>query len=345
MKSCYLAVAMISAVAGARTESDFTAWKITHGKNYATEEEHSHRFSVFQSNAEFVDAHNQKGMSYTVGLNEFADMTNEEFRSQRLGTRPLSFGTSGSSVHKRVLETAPDSVDWRDNAAAVGPVKNQGSCGSCWTFSAIASIEGAVGIKAGEYSSLSEQNLLDCVKNQTVPYDPNEACCDGCQGGLMDNAFAYVVQKQSGALMTEASYPYKGRGGSCAFDKTKASSIITGYVDCRPGSEKPSAATEEEEANVLDALAIAGPISIAVDAGGLGWQLYFGGVHTCWSPAGNPNSADHGVALVGYGVDGSDKYWIVRNSWGAGWGEKGYMRLEYGKNACGVANFASYPTA
>lgn len=109
---------------------------------------------------------------------------------------------------------------------------------------------------------------------------------------------------------------------------------------------RPKAATAEEEADVLDALASAGPISIAVDAGGLGWQFYFGGVHKCHGKkSSNPDSADHGVAIVGYGVEGSDKYWIVRNSWGSGWGEHGYMKLEYGANACGIANFASYPTA
>lgn len=321
-------------------ETQFNAWKKQYGKSYLGSE-HNARFGIFQANAKFVEDHNSQNLSWTVGLNEFADMTNEEFTRERLGTRPTSFGTSGGRVHKP-LGAVPASVDWRTNSSVVGPVKNQGSCGSCWAFSTIVSVEGQAGLKSGKYTSLSEQQLVDCVKGEGTSYDPAK-CCDGCQGGLMDNAFAYVVEKQQGVFNSETAYPYKGQNGNCAFDASNAAANITGYTDCRPGSATPKAATAAEEDNVRDAVANVGPVSIAVDAGGLGWQLYFGGIHNCKAGLSDPAKADHGVALVGYGVQNDKQYWTIRNSWGGSWGEKGYMRVNYGGNACGVANFASYP--
>jgi len=223
-------------------------------------------------------------------------------------------------------------------------VKNQGSCGSCWAFSTIVSAEGQVAKKTGKYTSLSEQQLVDCVKDEGTPYDPTP-CCSGCNGGLMDNAFNYLVDKQNGNIDTEASYSYKGKDGTCSYSSSNTGGTVTGFSDCRPGSKTPVAATTAEEANVKDAVASVGPVSIAVHAN-VKWQFYFGGIMgdtgllACKS---DPAKADHGVAIVGYGSDNGKEYWTVRNSWGGSWGEKGYLRLPYGSNACGIANFATYP--
>jgi C1A family cysteine protease len=338
MLKTILATSLLLLVA-ANSKAEFEEWKIKYSKTYANEVEDAKRLAVFLENAVKVQIHNAKKLSWTMGLNDFADLTSVEF-GQRLGLRP-GFQPN-AEVHQPSGLKIPDTVDWRLNASVVGPVKNQGSCGSCWAFSTIASMEGQIGMKTGSYTSLSEQNLVDCVKNEPTPYD-NSTCCDGCQGGLMDNGFNYVVQHQAGVVDTEASYPYKGRNEKCAFNPaTKGPAAITGFKDCRAPNPDPATAADED--NVKDALATVGPISIAVDAA-LGWQLYFGGIHSCSKSGEKPTKADHGVALVGYGTDNGKAYWTIRNSWGASWGEKGYIRVPYGTNECGLANFASYPTA
>jgi len=235
-----------------------------------------------------------------------------------------------NNVHKISGAAAPTSVDWRTKGL-VTDVKNQGSCGSCWAFSTVVSLEGQNAKKTGKLVSLSEQNLVDCVKNEKLA-NQTDTCCDGCKGGLMDFAFQYMIDHQSGTIDTEASYGYKGVDRKCAYSKANAGATITKYVDIPAGDEDA----------LLDAVANVGPISVGVDAG-IGWQLYFGGVMGTLLCSSNPSKMDHGVAIVGFGTDGGKDYWIVRNSWGASWGEKGYVRLVRGKNACGIANGASYP--
>lgn len=339
-----LSLALLATVGASSTE--FDQWKKAYGRNYDGAE-HNKRFAIFEANKRLVQSHNAGNHSWTMGLNEYADQTQEEFNAFYLGFKPSFSEHSNANLHQPFYKNgdAPASVDWR-TSAMVGPVKNQGSCGSCWAFSTIASAEGQVANATGKYVSLSEQNLVDCVKDEGVPYDPT-TCCSGCGGGLMDNAFQYVVEKQKGAFDLETAYPYRGRNGDCTFSAANTGGTITGYKDCRPGAKTPTPATTTEEANVKDAVASVGPVSIAVDAG-KGWQLYAGGIMKreggllgCNS---DPKKADHGVAIVGYGTDGGDDYWIVRNSWGGSWGEQGYIRLPYGINACGIANFATYPT-
>lgn len=340
------ALTALAAVANV-TPEDFDQWKATHSKTYEGGE-HSARLGIFQENAKIVEQHNAGNHTWTMALNEYADLSTEEFNSFYLGFNPSSKlgSTDKVSLHTPSTNSLPATVDWRTDAGGkmVGPVKNQGSCGSCWAFSTIASVEGQVANATGSYVSLSEQSLVDCVKNEPTSYDPT-VCCSGCKGGLMDNAFSYVVEKQSGGVDTEASYKYKGHNGKCSFDKSNVGGTITGYKDVR----KPSttAATAADEANVKNAVATVGPLSIAVDAS-KGWQMYSHGVFSGHGLLGScksdPAKADHGVAVVGYGSDGGKAYWVVRNSWGAGWGEKGYMKLPYGGNTCGIANFATYPT-
>jgi C1A family cysteine protease len=318
----------------------FDAWKAKFSREYETLEEHAERLVIFTENAAIVKEHNAAGHPWELELNQYADMTNAEF-TQRHMLRESAIGTDHSPATSRHTNTgaAPDSMDWRSaTPALVGPVKDQAQCGSCWAFSTVASVEGQVAKKTGKYESLSEQALVDCVKDVVLP-GSSQSCCDGCQGGLMDFGFEWLIKNEAGKDDSEASYGYTAKDGSCSFKTGSEASVgITGYSDISKGSES----------DLKDAAGTVGPISIAVNAAGSGWQLYKSGVYTPWSfgPINtcNPNSLDHGVAIVGYGTDSGKDYWIIRNSWGASWGEEGYMRIVRGKNACGVANSASYPT-
>merc|ERR1712224_602099 len=212
----------------------------------------------------------------------------------------------------------PDSVDWVDGGA-VSPVKDQGSCGSCWAFSTVGSLEGRAAIATGDLQQFSEQQFVDCDKDFGD---------EGCNGGLMDNAFKYLMQSKGAC--TEESYGYKGRGGACQIDSCSIglpASSVTGFQDV-DGNEK---ALEEAVAQ--------GPVSVAVEADTV-FQFYARGiVKTNFCGA----NLDHGVTAVGYGVENGVKYWKVKNSWGKMWGESGYIRLKKGKGGKGQCGILSGP--
>ena len=210
---------------------------------------------------------------------------------------------------------SPDSWDWRDKGA-VGPVQDQGACGSCWAFSAVANLEGLYAQNKGTVIDLSEQMLIDCDY-----YD------SGCGGGLMENAFIYLAEV--GGIMAELDYPYEGYQGDCKIDTSKFVDMkITGY----------NALCEFEpcdEGDMKDWLYETGPLSVALNADPLMW--YDSGIiddDSC-----DPSALDHGVTLVGYGTDGGVDYWLVKNSWGSGWGESGYFRIVRGKGMCGINTY------
>ncbi|CAM8926170.1 unnamed protein product [Rhodiola kirilowii] len=286
------------------------------------------RFNVFKENVKFVHEFNKEDKSYKLQLNKFGDLTNHEFKaafaSSKIGHHRMFRGAprgNGTFMYENVGRV-PTSVDWRKKGA-VNPVKNQEQCGSCWAFSTVAAVEGIHQIKKNKLVSLSEQELVDCDTTQN----------QGCNGGLMDLAFEYV--KKNG-LTTEEDYPYQATQGTChAKKEQEGSSVVT--VD---GHENVPANNEDA---LLKAVAHQ-PVSVAIDAEGSAFQFYKEGVFTghCGT------DLDHGVVAVGYGTtrDGT-KYWIVRNSWGADWGEEGYIRLERGiserQGMCGIAMEASYP--
>jgi len=219
------------------------------------------------------------------------------------------------------LNDAAATVDWRTKGA-VTPVKNQGQCGSCWSFSATGSMEAAHFFATGSLVSLSEQNLVDCSTAEGN---------QGCNGGWMDQAFEYVIKNHG--IDTESSYPYKATGPNrCQFNAANVGATISRYTDVAKGSEA-----------ALESAANQRPVSVAIDAGHSSFQMYKSGVY--YEPACSQTSLDHGVLVVGYGNEGSD-YWIVKNSWGASWGQQGYILMSKGRNNnCGIASAASYPAA
>eukprot|EP01083_Nonionella_stella_P310481 1103153_1 len=299
--------------------SMFSDFKATYGRKYASAAEEQQRFAIFQANMRRAAAFETRNPLAHFGMNAFADVSVEEFASHHNAAAFYRLRLANNNNEKvapvDVSKLGDDAIDWRTKGA-VTHVKDQGQCGSCWAFSTTGNIEGQWFLSNGTLVSISEQELVSC-----------DTIDQGCNGGLMDNAFKWLVQNRGGKIATEASYPYVSGGGSvpsCQSGKVTGATI-TGYQDL-----------PHDEAQMLSWLKPNGPIAIAVDA--TSWQSYTGGIMTnCQS-----FQLDHGVLLVGYGVSGSTKYGIVKNSWGTSWGESGYIRLEYGTNQCLITK---YPTS
>lgn len=296
------------------------------GKVYEEAGERARRFSTFVGNFFRIDRENSQGHTYTLGVNQFTDLTQEEFKAQYLQyRRPAHKDLWGGLPHlgTHVYSGAPlaDSVDWTAKGA-VTPAKDQGRCGSCWSFSSTGSLEGAWQIATGTLTSFSEQQLVDCAKNGNA----------GCQGGQMDAAFTYLENQ---SVCTEASYPYTAKDGVCHQSNCTAgipAHGVTGFKDVSANSMEA----------LMEAVAQQ-PVSVAIEADQTSFQSYHSGVltGTCGT------KLDHGVLVVGYGTDtvtGTD-YWKVKNSWAASWGEQGYLRLQRtsGSGECGIDLEPSYP--
>ncbi|XP_039898116.1 procathepsin L-like [Simochromis diagramma] len=328
-----LVVAAVLAVASCASISledlEFHAWKLKFERSYHSPSEEAHRRQIWLNNRKFVLVHNilaDQGLkSYRLGMTYFADMENEEYKRVISQGCLHSFNASlprrGSTFFTLPEGTdLPESVDWRDKGY-VTDVKDQKQCGSCWAFSATGSLEGQHFRKTGKLVSLSEQQLVDCSGDYG-----NE----GCGGGLMDYAFQYI--QENGGIDTEESYPYEAEDGKCRYNPDNIGATSTGYTDVSQGDEDA----------LKEAVATIGPVSVAIDASQMSFQFYESGVYN--EPQCSSLQLDHGVLAVGYGTEDGNDYWLVKNSWGLEWGDKGYIKMSRNKsNQCGIATAASYP--
>lgn len=295
-----------------------------------------HIFTNWLSNDRFIENTNMKNLSYTVGHNSFSGYSLEEF-GEIMGFRNENNNLRGIENvvfvdDDDLLSALPKSVDWR--GSGVTPVKDQGQCGSCWSFSTTGALESAYYNKFGKLISFSEQQLVDCDNLKNGGHGDR-----GCNGGLMDNAFTFI--NKYGGLCTEGAYPYVSGKTSTEGTCQKTCQLVTGskiasFVDVKPDSDDA----------MMNAL-VKQTVSVAIEADSMDFQLYKSGVFTgkCGT------NLDHGVLLVGYNVDS----YILKNSWGTSWGDGGYIYLgkgidpstgspyNGGHGQCGVLMQASYP--
>jgi len=292
-------------------------WTQEHNKVYSNEEA-VYRFGVFKNNLDYVEASNAQKLGFQLAMNQFGDLSHDEFKALYLSA-PMEKNVEARPYVSTGVK-APASMDWRDKNA-VTPVKDQGQCGSCWAFSTVASIEGAHALATGKLVSLSESQLVDCSWSYG-----NE----GCNGGLMTQAMQYVIDNKG--IDTEACYPYHPVDGKCKYDAGCIGATISGMYNISAGSES----------DLEEVVGTRGPVSIAIDASHMSFQFYSSGVYDERSCS--PRNLDHGVTAVGYGKDAKSgkNYWIVKNSWATGWGQKGYIwMVKDKKNQCGEASMAT----
>lgn len=289
---------------------EWEAWKYLHGKRYTDASEEKFRMKIFMNNKAKIAKHNARAHqgkhSYWLKMNHYGDLLHNEFAQTMNGfnyTAKLASNVVGATFISPAHVTLPQEIDWRTKGA-VTPVKNQGQCGSCWSFSATGSLEGQTFRKTGQLVSLSEQNLVDC----SVSYGNN-----GCNGGLMDFAFKYI--KDNGGIDTEEAYPYRAEDEKCHYSKKGWGAEDVGFVDIPQGDEQ----------KLKEAVATVGPVSVAIDAGHESFQFYSHGVYD--EPECSPQQLDHGVLTVGYGTENGQDYWLVKNSWGEQWGQDGYIKM------------------
>ncbi|XP_074280750.1 thiol protease aleurain-like [Silene latifolia] len=310
---------VVSVLGDSRHALSFARFIHRHGKKYESVEEMKMRFENFKESLKLIRSSNKQDLPYKLHLNKFADLTWEEFSKHKLGAAQNCSATLKGS-HKLSHVPTPAEKDWRAEGI-VSPVKNQGHCGSCWTFSTTGALEAAYAQAYGKNISLSEQQLVDCAG----PFNNF-----GCNGGLPSQAFEYI--KYNGGLDTEEAYPYVGKNGLCSFSSQNVGVKVLDSVNITLGAEE----------ELKDAVAFVRPVSIAFQVVN-GFRLYKEGVYTSTTCGNTPMDVNHAVVAVGYGVENGVPYWLIKNSWGEDWGDKGYFKMEMGKNMCGIATCASYP--
>ena len=301
----------------------FSNFRERFSKRYASLEELETRFSIFRENIHNIVLHNLDfTQNFTMGINQFTDLTAEEFKQMYVSGLKSEVGSYGCKTFSSSASSVPASVDWR-NEQAVTSVKDQGQCGSCWTFSATGAIEGAWAISTGQLVDLSEQEMVDCATG--ISYGSH-----GCNGGQMEGAFKFVIANGQCSL---ASYPYTAKDGTC--QKCTAVAKITSCSDVKPNDQISLKAAVAQQ-----------PVAVAIEADTRYFQSYSSGILTSTSCG---TTLDHGVLVVGYGEENGQKYWLVKNSWGTSWGDKGYVKIARSESTndegiCGIAMDPSFPS-
>ncbi|XP_060194735.1 zingipain-2-like [Lycium barbarum] len=299
-------------------------WMARHGRVYKDEVEKGKRLMIFKENMKFIESMNKAGnLSYKLGINEFADITSDEFFAKYTALNmpshpsPSPMSSTEFKINDLSDDDIPSYLDWREHGA-VTEVKQQGECGCCWAFSAVGALEGAYQIAKGQKIELSEQELLDCTASNY-----------GCRGGLMTGAFDFIIK--NGGISTESDYPYKRQQYTCRSQELTPAVKISSYQ-----------VVPESETALLQAVTQQ-PVSIGI-AISQEFQFYAGGTYhgSC------ANEINHAVTAIGYGTDeGGQKYWLLKNSWGTTWGENGYMKIIRGTGNpgghCDIYKLSSYP--
>jgi cathepsin H len=314
-----LEASFVDVLGNTRHALSFARFAHRYGKKYETGAEIKMRFEVFRENLRMIKSHNRKDLPYTLGVNGFSDMTWNEFKTHRLGAAQNCSATTKGNL-KLTNVVLPETKDWRETGI-VSPVKDQGHCGSCWTFSTTGALEAAYAQAFGKGISLSEQQLVDCAKAFNN---------FGCSGGLPSQAFEYI--KYNGGIETEDAYPYIGKDGTCKYSSENIGVQVIDSVNITQGAED----------ELKYAVGFVRPVSVAFQVV-KDFRQYKSGVYTSTTCGNTPMDVNHAVVAVGYGVENGIPYWLIKNSWGSEWGDSGYFKMEMGKNMCGVATCASYP--
>jgi C1A family cysteine protease len=316
MKSFILAAVASSAMALSEIESAFLGYITQYGKSYSSVAEYEMRLRNFAVKHAAIEEHNQSGESYRLGHNKMSDWTEEEYEAI-LTYQPGMYNVT-STFDEKVGATSP--IDWR-SSGCVSPIQDQGQCGSCWAFSSVSALESDYCLANGNtLYKLSEQQLVDCVK-----------LCFGCNGGNQSLAFNYY---ESHYAMSESSYPYTAKTGTCQYNSNNVTAVkTTGWTGVTGG-----------QPDAMKAALVNNPLAVAIQANQLSFQMYTSGIFT------NTNCGtqlDHATNVVGWGTSNGMDYWIMRNSWGVTWGMSGYMEIEIvdGAGLCGIQMQPLFPIA
>jgi len=298
------------------------SWKLKHARHYEGEAEELHRFKIFLENVHYMETSNSRTDRYKLGTNQFSDMSNEEYSRAQCNC-DIARPSAGVQVDaSKMVGKIASSIDWTTKGI-VTPVKDQGSCGACWAFSDTGAMESAQALYHNTLTSLSEQQIVSCYGNGK-----------GCQGGGINNGFTYAEQT---SLCTEESYPYTATNAKCKLssgcDTGLKAGVVTGHVNVHKGDE-----------NALMAALNLQPVSVGVNASEPPFQHYHSGILDNAACGSNHN---HAILAVGYGTEDGQGYFRIKNSWGQGWGDSGFIRLARGIGGlgqCGVLSEPSYPT-